>query len=382
MSDYNTNTYVSQFASDLLLRALFNNQAHPGYFFKVIGIPDLSWETTEQINIGLDIGLIRNALTIEADYFIKTTEDMLVQTHVPIYAGYGMYGSPWINAGTVENKGFEFLVNYKGNAGQFTYDLSVNGSTYNNVVLSTNYDSTDIWDPNAPIITRVGFPVGSLYGYVTDGIFQTQVEVDAYVDPSTGLPIQPFAQPGDFKFKDLNGDGAISEGSEWDGKNGGDQTVIGNPHPKFVFGFTINMGYRGFDLMTHWHGVIGNELINVIKYRADHFSYRLDGSSNPDRDMYLNAWREESPSNTHPRITSYDRNENFRIADYMVEDASYLRMTNIQIGYTLPQPFSDRLHIESCRHMRVLIFIHSDHVPWFASARHGAPLLGVDMAVL
>ena len=349
MSDYNTNTYVSQYASDLLLRSLFDNQPYTGYFFDVIGIPDLSWETTEQINVGLDIGMFRNALTVETDYFIKTTKDMLVQTHVPLYAGYGMSSSPWINAGTVENKGFEFLINYKGNAERFTYNISVNGSTYENTVLSSNYDNTDIWNPFFPTITRVGYPVGSLYGYVTDGIFQTQAEVEAYVDTVTGNPIQPFAQPGDFKYMDLNGDGQIASGPEWDSINGGDQTIIGNPHPKFVFGFTINLGYRGFDIMTHWQGVIGNELINIFKYRPNHYEYRLDGNLNPDRDMYVNAWREENPSSTHPRVTSYDRNDNFRIADFMVEDASYLRMKQIQLGYTFPQQLAERLHIGSCR---------------------------------
>ena len=132
-------------------------------------------------------------------------------------------------------------------------------------------------------------------------------------------------------------------------KNGGDQTIIGNPHPKFIYGFTINMAYKGFDIMTHWQGVLGTELINSIKYRADHYSYRLDGHWNPDRNLYLDAWREESPSNTVPRITSYDRNENFRVSDFMVEDASYLRMKLIQLGYTLPPQLSERLHIKSCR---------------------------------
>lgn len=342
MSDANTNTYVSQFTSSPLLRALFDNQPHTGYFFDVIGIPDLSWETTEQFNVGLDLGLFRNALTLDADYFIKTTEDMLVKTHVPGYAGYGWEGTPWINAGTMENKGFEFLVSYKGNIGGLTYDLSVNGTSYTNTVLSTNFDSTDIWDPFSPTITTVGQPVGSLFGFVTDGIFQTQEEVDAYVHPVTGDPIQPWAQPGDFRFKDLNGDGEIGAGAEWDDKNGGDQTIIGNPHPKFIYGFTINLAYRGFDLMTHWQGVIGNEIINMYKYS-------FNGGPNPDRDVYINAWREENPSNSYPRNTSYDQNGNFKVSDFMVEDASYLRMKNLQLGYTLSHQFSEKLQIESCR---------------------------------
>jgi len=350
MSDINTNTYISQIRSNLLQRALFDNEPYTGYFFDVIGLPDLSWETVEQINAGLDLGLFRNALTIDAEYFIKTTEDMLVPTFIPAYAGYGGY-EPWINAGTVENKGFEFMVSYKGNAGSFFYDLSINGTSYKNMVLSTNYDSTEIWSPFYPSITMVGYPIGSFVGFASDGIFQTQEEVEAHVDPTTGELIQPDAKPGDVRYVDLNGDGQISAGYEWADslKGGGDQTIIGSPHPKFIYGFTINLAYKGFDIMTQWQGVIGNELINEHKYRPYHYAYRLDGRLNPDRDLYLNAWREEKPSQTVPRVTAKDPNENFRVSDYMVEDASYLRMRIIQLGYTFPQQVCDKLHIGSCR---------------------------------
>ncbi|MEN8229453.1 MAG: TonB-dependent receptor [Bacteroidota bacterium] len=332
MSSINTNTYVTQYASKLSLRALFNGQVHQGYGMTVIGIPDLTWETMEQLNLGLNLALFDQALTLDADYFIKTTHNMLVQANVPDYSGYGMLNDPWINAGTMENKGFEWLIRYKGNAGKFLYDLSVNGSTYKNVVLSTNADSTDIWDPMVSSLTKVGYPVGSYYGYVTDGIFQNTVEVLSYSD-SLGNPIQQHALPGDFRFKDLDQNGQLTAA---------DRCILGDPHPDFIFGFTLNLAWAGFDFLTHWQGVYGNELWN--SFRND-----MTGGGNPDRKRYLDAWRGEDSSYKQPRITRHDLNYNFRDSDFYIEDGSYLRMKYIQLGYTLPVQLSQKMHIASLR---------------------------------
>lgn len=329
MNENNANAYVSQLATSPGLRALFgDDQPHSGYFFETIGTPNLSWETMEQINLGLDIGMFGNALSISADYFIKTTKDMLVRAAVPEYAGYGFDNEPWFNAGSVENRGFELMINYKGNAGRFIYDISANGSALKNIVLKTNNDSTDIFQVFNPLMTRVGYPIGSYYGYVTDGIFQTVQEVQTYMD-SSGTIIQPGAVPGDFRFRDLNGDGEIT---------GEDQTIIGNPHPDLVFGFTINLGYRGFDLMTFFQGVLGIELWNNQR------DYILS-----NRESYLNSWNGAGTSNTFPRITSDNTNLNSRESDFFVEDGSYLRMKNIQIGYSLPESLVRKLHMNSCR---------------------------------
>ncbi|MCK4814953.1 TonB-dependent receptor, partial [bacterium] len=303
----------------------------------------LGWETSEQVNVGLDLGMFRNALTLNADYFIKTTRDMLVNVDVPMYAGVAL-NNAWVNAGTVENRGFELVINYKGNAGMFNWDISANASTYKNMVISTNLDSTSISFPMNPTLTAVGYPLGSFFGYVVDGIFQTEEEIAAYTD-SSGNPIQPFARPGDFRFKDLNGDGKISGGAEWDKDESGDQTIIGNPQPKVIFGFTINLGYRGFDLMTFWQGVAGNDLWNNTLWSQG----GMLGFRNVYRDRYLEAWRGEGTSDTQPGISTVNSNDNYRGSDYYVEDGSYLRMKNIQIGYSLPESVTARLNIESCR---------------------------------
>jgi len=335
MTEHNTNAYVSQIASSSLLRALFNEVPHQGYYYSTIGIPGLGWETVEQTNIGVDLGMFHNALTLTSDYFIKTTKDMLVNVYVPGYAGYGSGNEPWINAGSVENRGFEYLVSYKGNSGKFFYEISTNGTSYKNEVISTNQDSAAIYRGDIPNRTIVGYPIGSFYGYITDGIFQTQVEVDSYID-SPGNPIQDGASPGDFRFKDLNGDGKITEK---------DMSIIGNPHPKFIFGFTLNLSYRGFDIMTFWQGVYGVDIWNA----ALNSQGKLNGGSNVYRDRYLEAWRGEGTTNTQPQITIDNSNSNYRDSDYFVEDGSYLRMKLIQLGYSFPKNALQKLHIESCR---------------------------------
>jgi TonB-linked SusC/RagA family outer membrane protein len=343
MSAYNTNTYVSQIASDPKYRALFDNQPYTGYYYETIGIPDLGWETVEQVNVGLDLGLLHNALTLNTDYFIKTTRDMLVNVDVPGYAGLEL-NNPWVNAGSVENKGFEFMLTYKGHAGRFIWDISTNVSSYRNEVLSTNLDTTSIWFPENPTITEVGYPISSFFGYVVDGIFQNEEEILNYTGPS-GDPIQPNASPGDFRFKDLNGDGYLTGAANWLEEGSGDQTIIGNPHPKLIYGFTINLAYAGFDLLTFWQGVAGNKIWNNSLLDLG----TLTGYSNAYRERYLDAWRGEGSSNSQPRMSTNDPNWNFRESDYFVEDGSYLRMKNIQIGYSLPVNLIDRLRISSCR---------------------------------
>ena len=359
MTEHNTNAYVSQVATSPRLRALFNEMPYSGYFYETIGTPSLGWETAEQANIGLDIGMFRYALNITADYFVKNTKDMLVRVEVPSYAGYGMDNEPWINAGSVENKGFEYIVRYKGNLGKFRYEISTNGTSYKNKVTSTNPDSTEILIPDVPTKTLIGSPIGSFFGYVTDGIFQTEDEVLGHVN-STGVVIQPNAIPGDFRFKDLDNNGELTAE---------DMTIIGNPHPKFIYGFSINLGFHGFDLMTMWQGVYGNDLWNrvLIKQGA------LNGTINVFRDRYQEAWRGEGTSNSQPMITKDASNNNYRDSDYFVEDGSYLRMKIIQLGYSLPISIIQKLNIESCR-----IWIGGTDLITFTNYSGNDPEVGMD----
>jgi len=333
------NAYVSQVHSTEKFRALFDNHPETGYFFKQIGTPDLTWETVEQLNFGLDLGLFQNALTFTAEYFIKTTRDMLVPVNTPMYSGYPIADRPWINNGTVENRGFEIMLNYRGRSGDFTYDISCNLSSYKNMVINLDADSTYyLYDAEyLNVRTTEGMPIGSFFGFVTDGIFQNDEEVVSYMD-SIGNPIQPNASPGDFRFVDVNGDGTIDES---------DRTFIGNPHPTFVFGFSINLGFRGFDLYSFWQGVSGNKLWNQqLNWSA---FYNGIWGGNVFRERCEEAWNGPGTSNTQPRMTTDQSNLNGRESDFFVEDGSYLRMKNVQLGYTLPEQLSRKLGMARCR---------------------------------
>lgn len=262
---------------------------------------------------------------------------MLLQVQLPSYTGFP--GIPYTNAGEIQNKGFEIVVAYQGSAGKFTYGVSANASKFINKVQS-------LGGRNNPIIasdlvstlsinkTAVGNSVGEFYGYVTDGIFQNMNEVNAY--NKNGTNIQPNALPGDFRFKDLNDDGVI---------NAADQTYIGSPLPKLLYGFTINLGYSNFDVSALFQGASGNKIFNLNKY----YRGTLNGTYNGDLKYYEAAWRGDGTSNTQPLMSTIDKNQNFRVSDYYVEDGSYMRLKNLQIGYTISPSFLRKAGIGSSR---------------------------------
>ena len=263
---------------------------------------------------------------------------MLLQVPLPTYTGFPSI--PYTNAGEIQNKGFEIDVAYQGKAGNFTYSMSANASHFINKAVS-------LGTGNKPIVyndagtqlninrTEVGRSVGEFYGYVTDGIFQNMAQVQSY--NKNGTLIQPNALPGDFRFKDLNGDGVI---------NADDQTWIGNPLPKLLYGYNLNIGYKNFDLAALFQGSYGNDLVNLNKkYRRT-----LNGSGfGADLVAYEAAWRGEGTSNTQPIISTVNKNDNFRVSDWYVEDGSYLRLKNLQIGYNISPSWLKRAGISSSR---------------------------------
>jgi len=332
------NPYLSLVEGGNGYRYVFGDAIATGYYLTSLGTPGITWETSEQTNLGLDLGFFNNKLSISADYFVKRTKNMLLQIQLPSYAGFP--GIPYTNAGEVQNKGFEIVVAYQGTAGKFTYGVSANASKFINKVLS-------LGSGNNPIVsndfvsgltinkTEAGRSVGQFYGYVTDGIFQNMNEVKAYLDKNGNL-IQPNALPGDFRFKDVNGDGVI---------NAGDQTYIGNPLPKLLYGFSLNLGYNNFDLAALFQGSYGNKLFNLNKY----YRGTLNGTYNGDLKYYEAAWRGEGTSNVQPIMSTVDRNQNFRVSDWYVEDGSYLRLKNLQIGYNISQTWLKRAGISNSR---------------------------------
>jgi hypothetical protein len=199
---------------------------------------------------------------------------------------------------------------------------------------------TSLGGGNKPVIfyanrTEVGKPMGCFYGYMTDGIFQTEEEVQNYTGLD-GTVLQPNAHAGDFRFKNLNADNVL---------DANDETWIGNPWPKLTYGFNLNLGYKAFDLIVFFQGTYGNEI-----YRAD-FQRDLGflGFQNTFKYVYQNAWRGQGTSNSQPILSTLDQNDNYRRSDYFVEDGSYLRLKNLQIGYNLTKELCDKVRITQGR---------------------------------
>jgi TonB-linked SusC/RagA family outer membrane protein len=286
------------------------------YVISRYGNPDLKWETTQQDNIGLDLGLFKNKVYITADYFKKTTSDILLPLSLPSLVGDVQ--ATMVNAGIVTNKGFELAISYKNDDHAFRYNVNANMATVSNMVNRLH--------PNLPSITgavtktEAGHPLNAYYGYQMTGIYQTQNEIDAYL---TGAP-HPDVKPGDIKFKDLNGDGII---------NDNDRTYLGDPNPRLTYGLNLTASYKGFDFAVFFQGVQGverfNDLKRIIDYDTRPFNHTV---------ATLNAWHGAGTSNTIPRSTFND-NGSSKVSSIFIEDASYLRLKNIEIGYTLSSLF-------------------------------------------
>ena len=330
--------YVSQVASaetgGIDNRYIFGGIVSNGYSLGTIGTPYITWETTEQTNLGIEIAILKNLLSVTADYYIKNTKNMLLQVPTVAYAGYPYNGVPYTNAGSVQNKGFEIVINLQGKSGDFNYGLAVNGSMFKNKVTSLGQGNKPI-NTGGPSRTEVGSSIGRFYGWVTDGIFQTDFWVKSHVTPN-GVPIQPNAQVGDFKFKDLNHDGVI---------DANDETWIGSPLPKLTYGLNITLGYKAFDMLIFFQGSYGNKIYDIGIWRQLNF----EGTGNMLEYIYKNAWKGTGSSNSDPLLTTVNNNDNFRNSNYFVEDGSYMRLKNIQIGYNFSKALCERIKISSAR---------------------------------
>ena len=298
--------------------------------------PDLKWEETSQLNIGLDTRLF-NDISLSFDWYKKTTTGILQNIAIPGYVG--AIGDPVGNVADMDNIGYDIELGYNKSFGEF--DLSFNGNVSyveNEVThLGNGVDflsgGASIQSTNFPITrTQVGQPVNSFYGFKTNGIFQNQAEIDNYVS-SNGTIIQPNAQPGDFKWVDMDDDGDIDSD---------DRGFLGSSLPKFTFGFSLNLDYKNFDFFMFCQGASGNKIFQGLR--------RLDIVNANYQTAALGRWVGEGTSNTHPRLTTNDTNNNFsNPSDFYLEDGDYLRLKTIQIGYSLPESVLDKLGIDKLR---------------------------------
>lgn len=310
--------------------ALFaNNTYRIGFIPSRLANPALKWEKTQQFNIGLDAGLFDGRISITADYYNKKTNDLLYPIAIPQTSGYTSMLS---NVGSIGNKGFEFYIKSfitQRSAVQWVMDFNLGFNRNEILDLGTNPDGspiTRIVSPEGAVggygylpaqnALVLGKPIGGAYGWIYEGTYKSQEEIDAGPEPHKS--------PGDPRYKDLNGDGVIDID---------DRTLISNPNPKFTGGFTNSFSYKGFDLSVFLQFAYGHELYN---YNHFQLSY-MDGINN-SQPWALNSWSEDNRDSDIPRA-GWDNRTN-GISTFHVEDASYLRARNITLGYTLP---ADRL---------------------------------------
>ncbi len=320
-----------------------------GYIYALNGLPiegavqqqlanqELTWEGAEQINFGVDFGLLKNRLTGTIDYFIRNTNNMILQRPIPLYAGKK---KPAVNAGTMQNKGIEFSLNYTQTKGDFRYDVGFNLTFIKNEVTSLAggdpIRSGGVANMGNCTKTEVGREIAYFYGYKTSGIFKTQEQLDAYA--IDGVPIQPNAGLGDVIFQDLNGDGKITED---------DMTYLGSASPKMTGGFNLNMSYKGFDMVLFLNGSYGNEIVNSMYQNL--YSTKMR-ECNISQDLAVNHWSAENPTSDVPRLDVADLNKNTEnFSDRYVENGSYLRVKNFQIGYSIPSALAAKMHIKNLR---------------------------------
>lgn len=284
--------------------------------------PDLKWEETSQLNVGFDARLF-NDFTLTMEYYDKKTSGILQFVDLPGYLG--ATGSPLGNVADMQNEGFEVELGYRRAFGKVNFSANGNVSYLKNEVtyLGQGKDfisgSATFQSMGDVTRTEVGQAYNSFYGFKTAGIFQTIEEVSAYKNSAGGL-IQPDAVPGDFRWTDTDGDGEITDG---------DKQYLGSPLPKYTFGLTINLDYRGFDFMAFAQGATGNTIFQGLR--------RLDIVNANYQTEALGRWTAAGTSNDYPRLTNLDSNGNFeKMSDFYLEDGDYVRLKVVQFGYTLP----------------------------------------------
>lgn len=298
---------------------------------KALSNPDLVWETSEQIDIGLDLRFLGNRLAFSTDFYQKKTIDLITIASIPEYVGNHV---PNANAGDITNTGVEMEISYRNSFGDFSYSFGANAAYNRNRVstLASPLLGENLGTTGAITRSVQGEPVWYFYGYQNDGIFDSFEEIRAYVD-GDGELIQPAAIPGDVKFKDLNNDGKINED---------DKTNIGSPHPDWIFGFNANLSYKNLDLNLFFSGTLGNE-VYLGSYRTD-----LTNNNKPLY-FYEKGWTPDNQTDEFPRHTITDNNGNFSHNDLFVFDGSYFRMQNLELGYTLPMSLSEKVRISKLR---------------------------------
>lgn len=305
---------------------------YSGYRRTWLGNPDLKWETTSQTDIAVDFGFLNNRITGSLGYYFKKTRDILVQT--PYIAAMGEGGEPWINGADMNNRGIELEIGYRNDPQHaFQYAISANVGTYKTKLVSLPENVINKYPGDGVHDLVLGRTPNIMYGLVADGIFKTQEEVDAHAE-------QPGKAVGRIRYKDLDGNGIVQEQH--------DRAYIGITDPDFFGGVTFDLSYHNFDLNVFFQGVFGNKVNNAWKRESDLWNITVPAHKNhPIR--ILDGWSFDNPNSDVPAISNSTQNAEHRFSSYFVEDGSYLKLRNVELGYTLPNAASSKLMMQHLR---------------------------------
>ena len=297
--------------------------------------PDIKWEESNQTDIGIEAEFLEGKWTLDADVYRKTTRDLLLAEVIPGFIGAN--NNPISNLGEIRNQGIEISIGNRSRINGLTLRTNLNYTHFTNEVISIAGDSDFIAGWNWPVrntaITRLtpGFPVAHFVGFEAAGIFQSQAEIFSHIN-SNGDLLQPNAQPGDIIFLDSNGDGVI---------NTDDITDIGNPWPDHIIGLTLSGSYKNFDFSFILSSQIGHDIFRTYE--------RSDVTFTNYQTFWLDRWTEDNPSTEFPRLVTNDANNNQRPSSFYVEDGTFVRLKNIQIGYSLPSKILKKAQIQDLR---------------------------------
>lgn len=293
---------------------------------------NLVWESQTQLDFGFDATAFNNRLSFSADYFISKTKDVLTAMPILLTTGNGA-GNPVVNAASLENRGFEFSLGWREEIKDFSYYANLNLSTVKNKVTDLGYGRVEIISGQGR--TAVGRPIGEFYLIKTDGLFQSDAEVQAHKN-SKGVVIQPDAKPGDVKYLDYNDDGKITEA---------DRQVLGSPHSKFQAGLNMGAAWKNFDIKMNWFMDIGADVFNATKQ----YMVGADSAGNGDSNYLkgFNYWTPENPTSTPRPIAGKITNR--RDSDYWLEDGSWIKLKTLSIGYSIPKQLLNKINFNSCR---------------------------------
>jgi TonB-linked SusC/RagA family outer membrane protein len=296
---------------------------------------DLKWESTKQFDLGMDLGLFKQRITLTTDYYSKLTYNLLLSTPIPTTTGFA---TTLLNVGNISNKGIDIDLHTINTTGIVKWNTSLNFSRNRNEVTNLN-TNTDILLMNASLL-RKGEPIGTFYGYIFDGIFQSDEEAaksPVLVGQESGASNPAsIAKAGDRKYRDINGDGKI---------DANDRTILGSAQPKFTWGVNNSLSYKNFDLSFFFQGSQGNKMANFNSFNLLNFT----GQNNVLAEAGLNRWTPENPENKYPRALASGSLDVGIFSSAIVEDASYLRLKNVTLSYSLPQKLMQRAKIQSVR---------------------------------